>query len=142
MTMHAYLLATGHPTAWLDAREVLVVDNSGGGLGEKGSSNVMGTDPLWETTAELVSKWFEDPERSVLTTTDCATAAPIVVVTGFVAATLEGTPTTLKARCAWRGARDHAPHPPLLFAVSALTLSSLPSLFSLSARLPLPSHSG
>jgi len=97
MTMHAYLQSTGHPTAWLDAREVLVVDSSGGGLGEKGSSaSTTGTDPLWEKTAELVTEWFAKPEHAAITTTDCTTAAPIVVVTGFVAATLEGTPTTLK----------------------------------------------
>jgi len=97
MTMHAYLKSTGHPTAWLDARDVLVVDSSGGGLGEKGSSaSTTGTDPLWEKTAELVTEWFAKPEHAAITTTDCTTAAPIVVVTGFVAATLEGTPTTLK----------------------------------------------
>lgn len=44
MTMHAYLDSQGVPTAWLDAREVLVVETSGGGLGDKGSSNTMGVD--------------------------------------------------------------------------------------------------
>jgi len=51
-------------------------------------------DPLWEVTSQRVSEWFAAQPQ--LTTTDCAEAAPIVVVTGFVAATLEGTPTTLK----------------------------------------------
>ena len=45
MTMHAYLDAQGHTTAWLDAREVLVVDNAGTGLGEKGSTNVTAPQP-------------------------------------------------------------------------------------------------
>jgi len=39
---------------------------------------------------------FSDPARSNVLSSDCTKAAPIVVVTGFVAATLEGTPTTLK----------------------------------------------
>ena len=94
MTMHAYLESTGVVTAWLDARDVLVVEQTGFGLGDKGSSNTVGTDPLWEQTATRVSSWFA--EAGHLTTSDCEVAAPIVVVTGFVAATLEGTPTTLK----------------------------------------------
>ena len=56
----------------------------------------MGTDPLWELTAERLQKWFAEEAQASLTSADCKVAAPIVVVTGFVAATLEGTPTTLK----------------------------------------------
>lgn len=40
MTMYAYLATKGVPTAWLDAREVLIVEQSGFGLGDKGSANV------------------------------------------------------------------------------------------------------
>ena len=94
MTMHAYLDSEGIASAWLDARDVLVVEQTGFGLGEKGSSNVVGVDPLWEATAGRVKGWFG--ERPHLLSVDCTKAAPIVVVTGFVAATLDGTPTTLK----------------------------------------------
>mmetsp|Transcript_19002 Transcript_19002/g.48628 ORF Transcript_19002/g.48628 Transcript_19002/m.48628 type:complete len:985 (+) Transcript_19002:66-3020(+) len=97
MTMHAYLETTEAPSAWLDAREVLVVEQTGFGLGEKGSANVVGVDPLWDETADRVKRWFDAPTRADLLAADCKSgAAPIVVVTGFVAATLEGTPTTLK----------------------------------------------
>lgn len=40
MTMYAYLESKGVSTAWLDAREVLIVEQSGFGLGDKGSANV------------------------------------------------------------------------------------------------------
>lgn len=97
MTMHAYLDASGIPAAWIDAREVLIVQESGGaGLGEKGSTNVMGTDPLWEASEARLTEWFASAERAALRKTDLAAAAPVVVVTGFVASTLDGAPTTLK----------------------------------------------
>jgi aspartokinase/homoserine dehydrogenase 1 len=51
-------------------------------------------DPLWDTTSHRLAGWFAS--RPHLTETDCAAAAPVVVVTGFVASTAEGTPTTLK----------------------------------------------
>lgn len=95
MTMHSYLASTGVPTAWLDARKVLVVEDQGvAGLGEKGSSNVVGVEPLWAPTSERVNSWWQS--QTELNAVDYSKAAPIVVVTGFVAATLEGTPTTLK----------------------------------------------
>ena len=50
MTMQAYLRTQAVPTAWLDARDVLIVEQSqGGGLGDKGSANTVG---------------HEDPSRS------------------------------------------------------------------------------
>lgn len=60
-TMHSYLATQGVPTAWLDAREVLVVEQQGGvaGLGEKGSSNVMGVDPIWSVTEDRVAAWWQ-----------------------------------------------------------------------------------
>jgi aspartokinase/homoserine dehydrogenase 1 len=61
-----------------------------------GLRQVVGVDPLWELTAQRTQEWFRQPEREGVIGADCAVAAPIVVVTGFVAATLEGTPTTLK----------------------------------------------
>jgi len=97
MTMHAYLLREGVVAQWLDARDVLVVEQTGGdGLGDKGSSNVMGVDPLWPETASRLVEWFKQPKMQELTAVDCSDAAPIVIVTGFVATTLAGTPTTLK----------------------------------------------
>ncbi|KAL1519090.1 hypothetical protein AB1Y20_003357 [Prymnesium parvum] len=95
MTMFAYLKTAGVPTVWLDARKVLVVEDQGAaGLGEKGSSNVVGVEPLWEPTSQLVNDWWNS--LTELQELDYSKAAPIVVVTGFVAATVEGTPTTLK----------------------------------------------
>ena len=97
ITMHSYLASQGVPSAWLDARDVLVVEQTGGaGLGEKGSSNVMGTDPVWPATQRRVDAWWADAERDTLRNVDFSKEAPVVVVTGFVAATAEGTPTTLK----------------------------------------------
>ena len=96
-TMHAYLKSEGIPTACLDAREVVIVEQTGvGGLGEKGSANVAGTDPLWDVSAERLVEWFARPENEVLLSNSDPDAVPVVVVTGFVAATLEGSPTTLK----------------------------------------------
>merc|ERR1719324_251773 len=63
MTMYAYLDSKGVCCAWMDAREVLVVEQIGFGLGEKGSSNVVGVDPLWEKTEENVAHWFVDRRR-------------------------------------------------------------------------------
>jgi len=95
MTMHAYLEAQGAKSAWLDARQVLVVDDKGAaGLGEKGSANTVGVEPLYGPSSANVNQWWS--ERPELATVDYATEAPIVVVTGFVARTSEGTPTTLK----------------------------------------------
>ena len=79
-TMHAYLLSQGVPTACLDARDVLVVEQTGGaGLGDKGSANVAGTDPLWDLSADNLVEWFAKPERDGLTGGD---KPPVVVVTG------------------------------------------------------------
>merc|ERR1719487_3002441 len=60
MTMHAYLDSKGVTTAWMDARDVLVVEQVGFGLGEKGSANVVGVDPLWEHTEGRLAQWFGD----------------------------------------------------------------------------------
>ena len=60
-TLHAYLQTQKVPTAWLDAREVLVVKsegNSNGGLGEKGAASTGGVVPLWEETASRLSTWW------------------------------------------------------------------------------------
>ncbi|EKX32843.1 hypothetical protein GUITHDRAFT_81950 [Guillardia theta CCMP2712] len=65
-TLFAYLKTKNVPTDWIDARNILVVKSELVGLGEKGSAATGGN------------------------------VSPIIVVTGFVATTAEGVPTTLK----------------------------------------------
>jgi len=80
MTMNSYLYSQGHPATWLDAREVLVVQTTGeGGLGDKGSTNVMGTDPLWAPSEINLASWFDEPSRAPLRAIDLAERAPIIV---------------------------------------------------------------
>lgn len=93
-TLHALLSHMGHPGAWIDARDVLLVEGSTGGLGEKGSSNTMGVDPLWDATSVKLDEWWG--KQGDLKALDYSKTAPIIVVTGFVASTSEGVPTTLK----------------------------------------------
>lgn len=97
LTMEAYLSSEGHASTWLDARDVLVVQTTGeAGLGDKGSTNTMGTDPLWEPSEAKLASWWAADARTPLRELDLAAAAPVVIVTGFVAATADGVPTTLK----------------------------------------------
>jgi len=107
-TLYAYLKHRGHRTAWLDARDVLVVRSEGAnaGLGEKGSSSSTGgVTPLWAESARRMEDWWNDQGRREGLidddddgggNSDEDGTAPIVVVTGFVATTSEGVPTTLK----------------------------------------------
>jgi len=60
--------------AFLDAREVLVVDQNGDKI-----------DVLWDTTRERLKKWFYQCRY-----------CDVLIVTGFIARNLEGMPTTLK----------------------------------------------
>eukprot|EP00967_Tisochrysis_lutea_P038772 scaffold46438_cov29-Tisochrysis_lutea.AAC.2 len=97
ITMESYLSSQGHPATWLDARDVLIVQTTGeGGLGDKGSTNVMGTDPLWAPSEVKLAEWFNEEARKPLRDIDLASKAPIIIVTGFVASTADGVPTTLK----------------------------------------------
>lgn len=67
ITMESYLSSQGIPATWLDAREVLVVQTTGGGgLGDKGSTNVMGTDPLWAPSEIKLAAWFAVESRAQL----------------------------------------------------------------------------
>ncbi|HKQ63028.1 MAG TPA: bifunctional aspartate kinase/homoserine dehydrogenase I [Candidatus Polarisedimenticolaceae bacterium] len=68
----AHLAVEGRESAWLDARQVLVVEP-----GERAPS------VLWEPTRVRIGEWL------------AAHAEPSIVVTGFVAATAAGVPTTL-----------------------------------------------
>ncbi|KAL7550821.1 hypothetical protein ACHAWF_014031, partial [Thalassiosira exigua] len=106
-TLYAYLAHKGARTAWLDARDVLVVKSEGAnaGLGEKGSSSSTGgVTPVWAETARRMERWWDDVGREEGlngggddddegATND---SPPIVVATGFVASTSDGVPTTLK----------------------------------------------
>jgi len=96
-TLYAYLAAQKAPTAWLDARDVLIVKSDGAGLGEKGSAATGGVDPMYDVTAEKFANWWKDEtEKNKFDELDYKEASPIVVVTGFVASTSDGVPTTLK----------------------------------------------
>lgn len=96
-TLYAYLKSQKAPTSWLDARDVLIVKSDGAGLGEKGSAATGGVDPLYGVTAEKFASWWKtETDENKFDELDYMTAAPIVVVTGFVASTSEGVPTTLK----------------------------------------------
>ena len=93
-TLHAYLQSLDNvPTAWVDARDVLIVKSNSAGLGEKGSTSTGGVTPLWDITSTKVNEWWQKDE---LSQQDFSQQSPIVIMTGFVARTLEGVPTTLK----------------------------------------------
>jgi aspartokinase/homoserine dehydrogenase 1 len=94
-TLFAYLQTQqGVVCDWIDARDVLVVKCDSAGLGEKGAASTGGVTPLWGLTAQKMEHWWQnnDSVRNV----DYSTTSPIVVVTGFVAKTATGVPTTLK----------------------------------------------
>ena len=74
-TLCAHLNARGHETVWLDAREVLTVEPS-----EQGSPS-----PLLEQSEEELHAWLQ-ANRGEATT---------VIITGFIARTANGRPTTL-----------------------------------------------
>mmetsp|Transcript_39217 Transcript_39217/g.94377 ORF Transcript_39217/g.94377 Transcript_39217/m.94377 type:complete len:1007 (-) Transcript_39217:293-3313(-) len=102
-TLYAYLKHEGVKTAWIDAREVLIVKsaNANAGLGEKGSSSSTGgVVPLWVDTAKKMEEWWNgEGLREGVNMADAEAddgSAPIVVATGFVATSDEGVPTTLK----------------------------------------------
>eukprot|EP00536_Pseudo-nitzschia_multiseries_P015358 jgi/Psemu1/246786/estExt_Genewise1.C_8680005 len=74
-TLNAYLQTKeGIPAEWIDARPILRVKSDSSGLGEKGEASTGGMHDC-------------DYKSGV---------SPIVVVTGFVASTIDGVPTTLK----------------------------------------------
>ncbi len=100
-TLYAYLKHKGVKTAWLDARDVLIVrsENANAGLGEKGSSSSTGgVTPVWAETARRMEDWWngEGKKEGVNSEDIPDTEAPIVIATGFVATSENGVPTTLK----------------------------------------------
>ena len=72
--LHAYLRANGHSSSWLDARTVLVVEPD---------SNTVAID--WQLSQENVHVWPADHVDT-----------DFVVITGYIAATHDGSATTLK----------------------------------------------
>src|SRR6185436_8080458 len=72
--LHAYLEANGHSSTWLDARTVLIVEPD---------SNTVVID--WKLSQENVNAWQADHVNT-----------DFVVITGYVAATHDGSATTLK----------------------------------------------
>lgn len=87
----AYLKTKGVPTAWLNARGVLVVESNQSGLGAKGAALDMRVEPNYTETANRLDSWWQEHAQALQDD-----AAPIVVITGFVASTIDGAPATLK----------------------------------------------
>lgn len=98
-TLNAYLKTKeGLPVEWIDARPILRVKSDSSGLGEKGEASTGGVVPLWEETTACLSNWWNTVGKEC-GMHDCdyqSGVSPIVVVTGFVASTIDGVPTTLK----------------------------------------------
>jgi len=98
-TLNAYLQTKeGIPCEWIDARPILRVKSDSSGLGEKGEASTGGVVPLWEETTACLSNWWNTVGK-YNGMHDCdyqSGVSPIVVVTGFVASTIDGVPTTLK----------------------------------------------
>jgi aspartokinase/homoserine dehydrogenase 1 len=92
----AVLTSMGATVAMLDAREVLTVADSAtnGSLGAKGGAMDMSTEVLYEVSARKLERWW-GLRSEALHPTDTR-PGPILVITGFVAVTASGTPTTLK----------------------------------------------
>lgn len=98
-TLHAYLQTQDVPCDWIDAREILIVksDSSNAGLGEKGAASTGGVTPLWEESGARMERWWNtNGKENGFFNLNYAESSPIVVVTGFVAKTANGVPTTLK----------------------------------------------
>jgi aspartokinase/homoserine dehydrogenase 1 len=72
--LHAYLVARGLSSTWLDARNVLVVEPNG---------NTIAID--WQLSQQRTNAWQSDHD-----------GADFAVITGYVAATHDGVATTLK----------------------------------------------
>jgi len=101
-TLYAYLKHKGIETAWLDARDVLIVKDMGAtaGLGDKGSTNTGGVVPVYVESSRRMEEWWngvgQDSGVNINTDDNDDGSAPIVIATGFVATSEEGVPTTLK----------------------------------------------
>lgn len=76
--VNSYLNSIGRKTHWLDARDVLVV--------ESGETAVVVD---WDVSSKKLSDWLEKAAVS-------QAGADTIIVTGFVASTKDGVPTTLR----------------------------------------------
>lgn len=72
--LHAYLEARGHSSTWLDARTVLIVEPD---------NNTIAID--WQLSQQNVDRWAAASRNT-----------DFVVITGYIAATHDGSSTTLK----------------------------------------------
>lgn len=97
-TLNAYLQTKDVPCDWIDARPILLVKSDSSGLGEKGSAATGGVLPLWEETTLRLNKWWNTVgfDNGMLDCDYKSGQSPIVIVTGFVASSIDGVPTTLK----------------------------------------------
>jgi len=96
-TLNAYLMGLDVPCDWIDAREILVVKSDSSGLGEKGAASTGGVTPLYDLTTQRMEQWWKTRGKEAgFHDLDYSVESPVVVVTGFVATTAEGVPTTLK----------------------------------------------
>eukprot|EP00980_Cylindrotheca_fusiformis_P005329 scaffold1138_cov128-Cylindrotheca_fusiformis.AAC.11 len=97
-TLNAYLQTQNVPCEWMDARPILMVQSDSSGLGEKGAASTGGVLPLWDETSKRLENWWNTigVDKGMLDCDYVAGQSPIVIVTGFVASTIDGVPTTLK----------------------------------------------
>lgn len=99
-TLAAYLQSVGEPCDWVDARDVLLVPETDGGLGEKGQA-LETIVPLWDKSTDLLKSWWESKfgdsgGSKAKHISKWHNKAPFIIVTGFVCSTPTGRPTTLK----------------------------------------------
>ena len=97
-TLNSYLQTKGVPCEWINSLQVLMVKSDSSGLGEKGAASTGGVLPLWGETSIRLKNWWNTVglETGMLDCDYKSGHSPIVVVTGFVASTIDGVPTTLK----------------------------------------------
>eukprot|EP00929_Paragymnodinium_shiwhaense_P068737 TRINITY_DN34623_c0_g1_i1.p1 TRINITY_DN34623_c0_g1~~TRINITY_DN34623_c0_g1_i1.p1 ORF type:complete len:1035 (-),score=318.15 TRINITY_DN34623_c0_g1_i1:131-3235(-) len=93
-TLVSYLKFIGEKAEWVDARDVLIVEDTASlaGLGEKGQA-LEAINPMWEATEDKFEEWWAG---AFGINPNDKSAAPMLIVTGFVCSTPAGRPTTLK----------------------------------------------
>ena len=91
-TLSVYLTAKGTPAVMMDAREVVTVAKKEIGLGEKGAAVDMEMEPLFDLMVDKLDEWWAREAAELVG----SNALPVLVITGFIASTPDGVPTTLK----------------------------------------------
>jgi aspartate-semialdehyde dehydrogenase len=89
--LSGYLKSKGAPATWLNARDVLIVEASDSGVGAKGAAVDAHTEVIYGETERRLDAWWESNNKALK-----SDKPPILVITGFVATTEHGVPTTLK----------------------------------------------